>query len=165
MFHVKFCFSGCFYLIIYQILCGCTGWTWHRSTIQRWTKSIYNCAVVYEIVSVSAWKASTVFDTNQCSLIVFKTGIVHEFDIVNQWALHFLFILVVCLCVEVVEQRCVGGCTHLLSPPLSGDYILLWGEFLLPVCTLVITGERLQACREQKWKKTGYRWAMEYRRT
>lgn len=45
--------------------------------------------------------------------------------------------------------------THQLSPFLSGDYILLWCQFLLPVCGLVIACERLQACRGQRSQLMG----------
>lgn len=40
--------------------------------------------------------------------------------------------------------------THLLSSFLSGDYILLWGQFFMPVCSLTVTCEGLQACTEQR---------------
>lgn len=40
--------------------------------------------------------------------------------------------------------------THHLGALLSGDYILFRGQFLLPVCSLIISCERLQACREQR---------------
>lgn len=35
--------------------------------------------------------------------------------------------------------------THQLCPPLSGDYILFRGQFLLPVRFLIVAGERLHA--------------------
>lgn len=34
-----------------------------------------------------------------------------------------------------------------LCPSFSGDYILFWGQFLLPVFCLIVTGEWLQALR------------------
>lgn len=47
-------------------------------------------------------------------------------------------------CISPVRVTWSG--THQLGAFLSGDYILLGGQFLLPVGRVIITGQRAQAC-------------------